>query len=300
MKIVFFILAILASTMAFAQQDAMFTHYMYNTIAVNPAYAGSRDALTVTALHRSQWVGFEDSPITQTLSIHSPVIAGLGLGLSVVNDDLGPLNNRSYYLDVSYRIKFEKSYLSFGLKGGVNTFNLDIASLESQTPNDPLLTGNSEKDINPNFGAGVYYYTDKYYLGLSAPKLLENSSNTDASIDAKRHYFFIAGAYFELNNNIKFKPTAFVKVVPSAPIELDVTASFVFFDVFGIGAMYRTGDAVGVLASFDLTKQLTIGYSFDWSMVNKTGEYNKGSHELMLRYDFLFVSPKKIKSPRNF
>jgi type IX secretion system PorP/SprF family membrane protein len=300
MRKILFIISMLASTFAFSQQDAMFTHYMYNTLAVNPAYAGSRDALTVTGLYRNQWAGFKDAPVAQTITVHTPIFAGLGLGASFVNDQIGPIKNSSYYLDISYRLKFEKSYLSFGLKGGINSNKLDLVSLYTQTPNDPLLTGDNQKDVKPNFGAGVYYHTDKYYLGFSVPKLLENSDSEEDAVNALRHYFFIAGAVFDINENIQLKPTTFVKVVPSAPIELDATATFILFKTFNVGAMYRTGDAFGLLAGLNLTKQLTLGYSFDWSMTNKTGTYNNGSHEIMLRYDFFFISPKKIKSPRNF
>jgi type IX secretion system PorP/SprF family membrane protein len=299
-KILFLTVMLLSSILGYSQQDAMFTHYMYNTLAVNPAYAGSRDALTITGLHRTQWVGFTDAPVTQTVTAHTPILGGLGLGASIVNDRIGPLSNSSYYLDVSYSIKFKKSYLSFGLKGGVNSVNLDWSTLQTQTADDPLFNGSQYKELKPNFGAGVYYHTDKYYLGLSAPKLLENTNNASDAVEALRHYFFIAGAVFDLNESIKLKPTTFVKVVPSAPVELDVTATFILFDMFNAGLMYRTGDAFGLLAGINITNQLMLGYSYDWSMVNKTGSYNSGSHEIMLRYDFFFVSPKKIKSPRNF
>lgn len=299
-KILFITIMLLSSFFGYSQQDAMFTHYMYNTLAVNPAYAGSRDALTLTGLHRTQWVGFSDAPVTQTITAHTPLFAGLGMGASIVNDHIGPLNNSSYYLDISYSIAFEKSYLSFGLKGGINSVNLDWNSLQTQTPDDPLFNGGEYKEMKPNFGAGIYYHSDKYYLGLSAPKLLENTDNTAGVVEALRHYFFIAGAVFDLSESVKFKPTSFVKVVPAAPVELDVTASLIFFDMFSAGLMYRTGDAFGILAGVNVTKQLMLGYSYDWSMVNKTGSYNSGSHEIMLRYDFFFVSPKKIKSPRNF
>jgi len=300
MRKILLILTMLTSITAFSQQDPMFTHYMYNTLAVNPAYAGSRDALTVTGLYRNQWLGFDDAPVTQTITAHSPIFAGLGLGASFVNDQIGPVKNSSYYLDLSYRIKLKKSYLSFGLKAGLNSTKLNLASLYTQTPNDPLLDGNDIKEQKPNFGAGIYYHADKYYLGFSVPKLLENTDSEDNSIDALRHYFFIAGAVFDLSPNLQLKPTTFVKIVPSAPIELDATATFILYNTFNIGAMYRSGDAFGVLAGINITKQLLVGYSFDWSMANKTGTYNNGSHEIMLRYDFFFISPKKIKSPRNF
>lgn len=299
MKIKLIIITLLVSTVTFAQQEPMFTHYMYNTTVINPAYAGSRDALTVTGLYRNQWFGFDGAPVTQTLNIHSPIFAGLGLGLSVLNDAAGPAKNTSYNLDISYRIKFEKSYLAFGLKGGFNTFNLDYSYFQT-TEQDPLLTRSNEKYINPNFGAGIYYYADRYYIGASVPKLFENTDVDKEGAETVRHYYFIAGAVFNINDNIKLKPTTFIKLVPQIYPQVDVTATFVFFDKFNVGAMYRTDDSFGLLAGLNVTDQLSVGYSFDWSTGIKTGTYNNGSHEIMIRYDFDFISRKKIKSPRNF
>lgn len=296
---------ILSSIGALAQQDAMFTHYMDNTMAINPAYAGSRDALTITGLHRSQWVGFDGAPTTQTLTLHSPIFTqNTGLGLSVLNDKIGPLNNTSFYVDFSYRIKFEKSYLAFGLKSGISLMKIGLETLDVQDPSDPVFSSDFKSAIMPNFGGGIYYYTDRYYLGVSVPKILQNNlfSNTVEQdlVDAVRHYFFIAGAYFNLSEDIKFKPTTFIKVAPAAPIEMDITGSFILKDKLMAGLMYRTGDAFGVLLGINLTPELTLGYSFDWSLINKTGAYNMGSHEIMLRYDFFILENKKIRSPRYF
>lgn len=296
---------IFASLGVFAQQDAMFTHYMDNTLAINPAYAGSRDALTVTGLHRSQWIGFEGAPITQTLTLHSPVFTkNTGLGFSVLNDKIGPLNQTSFNIDFSYRIKFEHSYLAFGLKSGINLMKIGLESLDLKDATDPAFALDYQSDLMPNFGGGIYYYTDKFYVGISVPGILQNnlfSNSVDQDmLSAVRHYFFIAGTYFNLSEDIKLKPTTFVKVTPAAPIEVDLTGTFIFYDKFLAGLMYRTGDAAGALLGFYLTPQLSLGYSFDWSLVNKTGAYNGGSHEIMIRYDFFFLEQKKIRSPRYF
>lgn len=295
---------ILSSIGAFAQQDAMFTHYMNNTLAINPAYAGSRDALTITGLHRSQWVGFDGAPITQTLTFHTPVFTkNTGIGLSILNDKIGPLNNTSFNVDFSYRIKFEHSYLAFGLKSGINLMKIGLETLDVQDPSDPVFSSDFESAIMPNFGGGVYYYTDRYYLGFSVPKILQNNligNTVEQDLNAVRHYFFIAGAYFNINEDIKFKPTTFVKVAPAAPIEADISGNFIYKDRLMAGVMYRTGDAIGVLFGINLTPVLTLGYSFDWSLINKTGIYNGGSHEIMLRYDFFIIEKKRIRSPRYF
>jgi len=291
-----------------AQQDAMFTHYMFNTLAVNPAYAGSRDALTITGLHRSQWVSFPGAPVTQTLTLHTPLAyENTGVGLSFVNDKIGPVNKTSFYADFSYKIKVtEKASLAFGLKGGLNLMNNNLSELNLDDAADPAFAANIQSKLLPNFGFGMYYYTDRYYVGLSVPKLLENDfvANTTSGgtnlTSEHRHYFFIAGSVFDLSENIKLKPTVFLKVNNGAPVEGDVTASFIFNDKFSIGGMFRTGDAVGILAGINITDQFTLGYSFDWSFTNTTMVYNGGSHEIMLRYDFIYKNEEKIRSPRYF
>jgi len=291
-----------------AQQDAMFTHYMYNTLAVNPAYAGSRDALTVTGLHRSQWVSFPGAPMTQTLTLHTPFLYdNTGLGLSFINDKIGPVNKTSFYADFSYKIKInKKANLAFGLKGGLNLMNMGFTELQLDESIDPAFAANIQSRLLPNFGFGIYYYTDRYYVGVSVPKLLENDfiANTTSGgtnlASEHRHYFLIAGSVFDLNETIKLKPTAFVKVTNGAPVEGDLTASLIFNDKFSIGGMFRTGDAVGILAGINITDQFTLGYSFDWSFTNTTMVYNGGSHEIMLRYDFIYKNEEKIRSPRYF
>jgi len=264
------LLFLVTSILSFSQQDAMYTHYMDNTLSINPAYAGSRDALTILALHRSQWIGFDGAPNTQTITIHSPVFTpNTGLGFSIVNDKIGPLNNLSLYLDFSYRIKFEKSFLAFGLKSGINLMKIGLDELSTSTASDPAFMEDYQSAFMPNFGVGIYYYTDKYYLGFSVPKILQNDlfNNTTQEdlLDAVRHYFFIAGTYFNLSDNVKLKPTTFVKYTPAAPLEVDLTASFIYKDKILAGLMYRTGDATGVLLGYYLTPQMYIGYSFDWS-----------------------------------
>lgn len=289
---------------AFSQQDAMFTHYAFNTLAANPAYAGSRDVITVTGLHRSQWVGFDGAPTTQTLTLHSPAFTeAVGLGLSIVNDKIGPVQMTSLYGDLSYRIKLtNKTKLAFGLKGGGNLMQGDIATLKTDQAGDGAFQNISSKFL-PNFGAGIYLSNEKWYAGVSAPKLLENSflENSTGVLDGeRRHFFLIAGFVARLSQNVKLKPTTFVKATEAAPIEADLTAMFIFNDKFELGVMGRTGDALGVLLGYNFNPQLRLGYSFDWSFQNTTGKYNVGSHEVMVRYDILNLEKGKIRSPRYF
>jgi type IX secretion system PorP/SprF family membrane protein len=292
-----------------AQQAPMYTHYMNNTLSVNPAYAGSRDVLTLTALHRSQWVGFSGAPVTQTFTAHSPLgNEHIGLGLTVMNDKIGPTNNTSVFADYAYIIKLnDKSKLAFGLSAGMNIYHASLTDLQLDQQTDPSFQYNINNHVTPNFGFGAYYSRERFYAGISAPNLLQNSylasspenSNTLTGKE-QRHYFFIAGTLINITDNLDVKPTGLVKVTSGAPVQADLTLSFIIVKKLLAGAMYRTGDAIGFLVGFDITDQLHVGYSYDWSYGLNTGTYNHGSHELVLRYDILLLSKKQIHSPRNF
>jgi type IX secretion system PorP/SprF family membrane protein len=292
-----------------AQQDPMYTHYMYNTLVINPGYAGSRDALTITGLHRSQWVNFKGAPMVQTLNLHSPLRnEHLGIGLSVTNDKIGPTNNTSAVVDFAYIMKLnKKSKLALGLSAGANMFQANLNSVQLDQQADPSFQNNVSNRFTPNFGFGAYYSRERFYAGLSVPKIIQNNysdlNQTASNILAgkeQRHYYFIAGSLIKLTDNLDFKPTTLVKVTTAAPIQADVTASFVIMKKLSLGAMYRTGDAVGALIGLDLTEQFHIGYSYDYSYGLENFKYHQGSHEIMLRYDFIFSSKKQIRTPRNF
>ena len=308
-KITFASFLTLGSLAANAQQIPMYTHYMYNTLAVNPAYAGSRDALTVTGLYRSQWVDFKGAPVSQTLTIHSPVgNEHIGLGLSVVNDKIGPVNSTSIVGNFAYRMKLNaKSKLALGVSAGANLFQANLNALNLDQPADPTFQNNINNHVTPNFGVGAYYSRERFYAGISTPALLQNNYAVVTKADGskligkeQRTYFLIAGAVFNIADNLAFKPTTLVKVTAGAPVQVDLTASFIIMKKLLLGVMYRSGDAAGALVGFDITNQLHIGYSYDWSYGLQTSKYNNGSHELMLRYDFIFGSKKQIHSPRYF
>ena len=287
----------------YGQQDPMFTHYMYNTQWLNPAYAGTRDLLTMTGIYRSQWLNFDGSPKTQSFSMHAPLQLGkTGAGLNVINDQIGVTKSTLIAGDYAYHVRVnKKAKLSFGLKGMVNIYRNGVSTLSLTTQNDAAFA-NDIRSILPNAGFGMYYFTKNYYFGVSCPKMLQNKLNTSASLLSReqRHYYLIGGYAYEFTRDITFKPTAFVKITPGAPIEGDITGTFVFNDNFNFGVMYRSLDAVGALMGFNLTDQLYFGYSFDYSFPNTSFRYNKGSHEVCLRYDF-FVKPEtKIKSTRHF
>ncbi|MEY3238377.1 MAG: hypothetical protein RI883_2478 [Bacteroidota bacterium] len=292
-----------------AQQDPMYTHYMYNTLSVNPAYAGSRDALTITALHRSQWVDFKGAPMTQTLTLHSPIAnKHIGLGLSATNDKIGPVNNTSISGSFAYIMQLtKKSKLALGLSGGVNILQANLSTLALDQQNDPTFLNNISNHVTPSFGFGAYYSRERFYAGVSVPNLIQSNYSTLSDVNgtaltgkSQRHYFFIAGAVFNLADNLAFKPTTLVKATVGTPIQADVTASFIIMKRLLLGAMFRSGDSFGALVGFDVTEQFHLGYSYDWSYGLRTFTYNQGSHEILLRYDFIFPSKKQIHSPRYF
>ncbi len=300
-----------------AQQDPMYTHYMYNTLAVNPAYAGSRGALTLTGLARKQWVGFDGAPTSITGTAHTPIFGEkLGLGISFVNDKIGPIKNNQIYVDLAYHLKLNaKSKLSFGVKGGANMWSANLSQLKTgNTLQDASsYSYNISNNITPNLGAGVYYYRERFYLGVSVPKMLQNKVGSTSQVDANGnpsgtssllkeqfHYFTIIGAVFNLSEGLQLKPTALVKATKAAPLQADLTAMFIIQEALHLGAMYRTNDAIGGLIGFNINPQFYVGYSYDFSVTNKTTKYNAGSHEVMLRYDLVYNNKTKIKSPRYF
>ena len=286
----------------FAQQDAQFTQYMYNTININPAYAGSRGVMSIFGLHRTQWVGLDGAPTTNAFSLNTPINnSNLGIGLSVVSDKIGPTNDNTVSADISYTIPVSENYkLAFGIKASGNIFNLDTSKLTPAQQNDPNLN-NFNNEFSPNFGAGVYLHSEKLYLGLSVPNFLQDSkySDNDVAVFQERMNFYAIGGYvFDLSPSIKFKPAFITKVVTGSPLQVDASANFLFFDKLMLGGAYRWDAAVSALAGFQITDGLFIGYSYDME-TTKLRRYNSGSHEVFLRFE-LFNKVSKMVSPRFF
>ena len=309
LKLILVLALISLSFTSNAQQVPLYTHYMNNTLVVNPAYAGSRDALTLTALYRSQWAGFKGAPVTQTLTLHTPLKnKHVGIGLSVINQKVGPSNFTSVFFDYAYRIKLtEKSKLAFGLSAGVNIYQANLNTLQLDQPNDFAFQNNINNRLTPNFGFGVYYSRERFYAGISVPDLLENSYSSTNTIGSnsltgkeQRNYFLVAGTILKITDNLEFKPTCLIKVILNDPVQVDLTASFILVKRFLVGAMLRTGNAFGGLLGFDISNQFHLGYSYDSSYSIKTIKYNQGSHEVALIYDFLFHKRYQTNSPRNF
>lgn len=295
--------ACLAGRSLHAQQDPLYGQYMFNTLAFNPAYAGSGDVFTVMALSRHQWVGFEGAPTTQTFLAHTPLkLESLALGLSAINDRIGPARQTSAYMDLAYRIRTGgNSRLAFGLKGGLNLYQADLASLTTVEV-DPANV-NLQSQMLPNFGFGLFWHSSRHYIGLSAPKLLENeldavNGSVLVSASEARHYFLIGGYVTELSRGIKFKPSFMFRVVEGAPFSLDLNANFLFRERIWLGAMYRFGNAFGLMGQYQVNDQLRAGYAFDLT-TTAIGAYNAGTHEVMLSYDLRFLRARTI-SPRYF
>ncbi|SHM17264.1 PorP/SprF family type IX secretion system membrane protein [Flavobacterium xinjiangense] len=287
--------------LSFAQQDAQFTQYMYNTININPAYAGSRGVLSIFALHRTQWVGLDGAPVTNTVSVNTPLNANnLGLGVSLVNDKIGPTHENTLSADLSYTVPTSETFkLSFGIKATANLFDLDVSRL-NPADDDPSLHDYSNK-FTPNIGAGVYLHSDKAYVGFSVPNFIESKRYDDnevAIFKEKINYYLIAGYVFDLNNDIKFKPAVLTKIVAGAPLQVDVSANFMFIDKFVVGAAYRWSAALSAMVGFQVSEGLYIGYGYDHETTN-LNHYNSGSHEIFLRYE-LFKNDNKIITPRFF
>lgn len=303
MKKLIIIIVVLGFTKVFAQQDPMYTHYMFNTLSINPAYAGSREALNISGLLRAQWVGIDGAPITQTAFAHMPIFNySMGLGLSVVNDNIGPVNQTIVYADYSYTIKFkEKHKLSFGLKGGFNYMTGSLSNLTTTQQNDQAFSQNVNSKILPNFGFGMYYHSDYWYLGASTPKLIENKivQNTDLqNSKEQRHYFIIGGGVIKLSEPIKFKPSVCIKMTQGAPISWDVSAMFLLRDKLWLGTAYRWDDSFSFIGQIQVNDQFCVGYSYDIN-TSDLRKYNYGSHEIFLSYDFSFKRDR-IMSPRYF
>lgn len=299
---------ILVSVTSYAQQESQFTQYMYNTININPAYAGSRETMSVFALHRTQWVGLDGAPVTNMGSIHTPVNeSNIGLGLSIINDKIGPSDENNISVDFSYTISVSEDYeLSFGLKATANLLNIDFTKLNQYDNNDYTFDTNINKKFSPNIGAGLYLHSDNTYIGLSAPNLLEtkhfdryaNTGSNSHVASEKIHYYLIAGHVFDVSDDIKFKPSMMTKMVFGNPLQVDVSGNFMFNDKFLAGISYRWSAAMSAMVGFQATDHWFIGYGYDLE-TTRLSNYNSGSHELFLRYE-LFSKYDRIISPRFF
>ncbi|KFF15057.1 PorP/SprF family type IX secretion system membrane protein [Flavobacterium hydatis] len=296
------------SSVMHGQQDAQYTQYMYNTININPAYAGSRGTISIFGLHRTQWVGLDGAPVTNSFSINTPISSNMGLGVSVINDRIGPSTENNISVDLSYSIETSPFYkLSFGLKGTANLLNIDFTKLNIYDPADPRFQDNIDNKFSPNIGAGVYLHSDKSYIGISVPNMLEKSHFNKSAKDEtqsyivknRMHYYLMAGYVFDLDYNLKFKPSVLAKAVEGAPLQTDISANFLFNEKFTAGLAYRINASVSGLVGFQVSNSLFVGYSYD-AETTKLANYNSGSHEVFFRFELLSRSKTRMMSPRFF
>lgn len=300
-KIVIILVLVVGALQMQAQQDPQYTQYMYNMNVMNPAYAGSRENLSFGLLYRTQWTGLDGAPETGTFFGHLPVGGNVGVGLSVIADQVGPVKETNAYADFSYTLRLNGEHrLAFGLKAGATFHDIGLVDLDLIDPNDPFFAENIN-EVTPNIGAGVFWYTDKYYLAFSVPNIL-NSVHLDANGfelgSESSHYFLTGGYVFDLSANTKFKPSFMVKSSFSAPTSFDLNANFLFYEKFEIGASYRLEDSFSGMVNFAISPSLRIGYAYD-NVVSDISKYAGSSHEIMVLFDLNF--PKQVsRSPRYF
>ena len=284
-----------------AQQDSQYTQYMYNTISVNPAYAGSRGSLSILGVYRNQWVGLDGAPKTLNFSMHSPIgVQGVGLGIGFTSDQIGPSSESLVTADFSYTIPMANDLkLSFGMKGGVSIWDLDPNKLNIYDPNDYDLR--QQNNSSPVVGVGLYLHTEKWYVGLSSPNMLETQHYDDVQVSTateKTHVYLIGGYVFDINPNFKLKPAILAKAVVGAPLALDFSANALLNDNLTFGLAYRLDAAVSALAGFQISDHIMIGYSYDYD-TTALGNYNDGSHEIFLRFELGTRMRAKV-NPRFF
>ncbi|WP_190808571.1 type IX secretion system membrane protein PorP/SprF [Flagellimonas sp. S3867] len=309
-KILTPMLLVLISFYAIAQQDSQYTQYMYNTQVINPAYVGSRETLSLGVLGRTQWVGFEGSPQTFTFTANAPLdlYNSMGLGLSIVHDEIGPAVESNVTLDYSYTIDVSKSgRLSFGLKGGVDLLDVDFNKLSFSDPNDPNFQNNVDQKLQPQVGAGLYFNSERFYVGMSVPNflntkhfdenVLQDSNVTSVAVE-RLHYFLILGHVFDLNRSWKFKPATLIKTVSGSPLQLDLSANFILNEKFVLGASYRWDASISAMTGFQISRSVFAGIAYDYQSTNIEA-YSDGSYEVFLRFD-IFHKSDKILIPRFF
>ena len=272
-----------------AQQEPMFTQYMFNSLTINPAYAGTTETLNLNTLTRLQWVGLEGSPKTFSLTAHTPIEGRkIGLGITLVTDEIGPVNNTFFTINYAYRLRVTDDLtLSMGLKGGISSYTVGLTDLSVIDPEDPQFQSN-EKKISPNLGFGFYLYGDQYYVGFSAPKLIQTTVDDEYATDEnqlKRHYFIAGGYNCQINSEWLLKPSLLTKIVAGSPVSNDITVQGLYNDLVGAGVMYRIGDAAGLFVFGKVYKELQVGYGYEYSLNGLSG-INSGTHEIMLTYDF--------------
>ncbi len=303
-RVILSIVALLFQLNLLGQLFPLSDHYDVNALAINPAYAGRQDALSLTASYRNQWVGFRDAPKSYILTVHSPVYNDrIGLGLLVENNSIGIFKETSFFGNYSYRMELGQGKLALGLGFGVTVSNIAWNELLAADPNDVQLMNSATSQVLPNFSLGMYYYTKKYYVGISMPLFLshEMDKNTGKYKTGNNfsgsNYFFSGGYELGLSQYVKFLPSALIKYHPDNPVQIDLNARISLKDRIWIGAGYRSKDILVGMVQCQLNYQLRMGYSYDFNF-GDLGKYINGSHEIVLNYIFRYS--RKVIGPRQF
>jgi type IX secretion system PorP/SprF family membrane protein len=312
-KIAFTCLLILLAKSYQAQYDAMFSQYMFNEVAINPAYAGSKEAMSATLMHRQQWVNFPGRPVTTSFSLHGPLMKEkMGVGLTVLNDRIGSLNRNLVYLSYAYRLKLNKtSNLSFGIMTGLDNQINKYSSLKVSDATsgiaDPIFAQSTPNLVAMNFGSGLYFNNKTFYAGISIPRMLDNYGRFNYVGQAykvtklelqKFTYYLVAGKIFKLNDELKLRANTMIKAVQNAPVQIDLGANLLINNLVWAGLSYRSNSAACILLGVQLNKQFLFSYTFDYGL-NSIQKYSQGSHEIVLNYLFSYKG-KKIITPRYF
>jgi type IX secretion system PorP/SprF family membrane protein len=305
------ILICLFASQVKAQFDYMFTQYMFNETFINPAYAGSKEAMSTTLLHRQQWMNFPGRPITTSFSLHGPLMENkMGLGVSIMNERIGVLNHNLAYVSYAYRLKLnDKSNLAFGLMAGIHNQINKFSEIKTSSDGslDPQFSQSNPSTIAPNFGTGVYYNTQTFYAGLSVPRMIDDkvkfATNGAVELTTKMepvnfHYYLVVGNLFKLNKDLKLKGQAMVKAVVNAPLQFDVNANMLIKDMVWAGLGYRYGSSASAIVGMQVMPQFLVSYSYDYTL-NSIQKYSQGSHEIVLNYLFSYKG-KKVVTPRYF
>jgi type IX secretion system PorP/SprF family membrane protein len=307
-KKLYTILFCLLGSYLFAQQDPLFTQYMYNKLEFNPAYAGSSEFFSADLITRFQWVGIPGAPKTFSLTAHSPLRNNhIGLGFSAYRDALGPTVDYNVMGTFAYRIIFPTTKLCFGISAGVKYYDIDFSQLNPKDAGDIELSNQVKNRAVPDADFGIYYYGKPFYVGISSRHLFQNQITSSSSpandtlsfTKLLRHFYGLAGGAIPIGNDIVFMPSLLVKYVQHAPLQVDVSGCFMFYNTMVLGASYRSDKACGLILEFMVGKGFAIGYSYDiW--FNSLKANNMGSHEIRLGYDIDLIGRNRMLSPRYF
>lgn len=290
----------------FGQQGPLVSHYMFNGLLLNPAYAGSKEYVSTTMMYRRQWAGIDGAPVTYSGSIHGLLKKKkLGIGAILQQDKIGVTKQTDLYGMLAYHLPLGVGKLSVGLQAGVSNFSSEVVKLTYWDPGDKVFDYNTFSNLLPNAGFGAYYYRDLFYAGISAPFLISYDPNDKIALDPNnpvhkqvRRYYVTAGGVIETEHELKFKPSCLIRYEDGAKLQYDVNLNVLINDIFWLGASYRSKEAVVALIEYQVSRKLRIGYSYDYTL-GELGNYNSGSHEFMIGYDFGFPVTK-MKSPRYF